>query len=344
MMGITIARAAGGIATKQCRQTSAGPTFTDYPFEKWWWLREVSTPLDARGWAKFLDDRMNDIASCCLYGQPIRPGNILQRRLLHPTDSDPATLREIPRDYLILDFDSAPTPTGLNFIRQPATAIGAVLDRIEELHDCAFAAAISCSAGFKPGIRAKVVVNLDEPMLPSEMRRWANGVNLRFGARVLDPAVLAPAQPIYLAKPIFYGVRDPFPDRVFMRQGREPIAIMAPSEGFVTAGSTGVTAGPSGWRAHLTRLGSLGFHEPLIAAAGAVARNYCGTPAEPIASAIHAIVQEAVLRADPGTRSHQEIVRYASRRFWDEALAHGARREGDRANQIAASVAGIRRT
>jgi hypothetical protein len=344
MTGITIAVALGGIATKQCRQTSNGPVWTDYPYEKWWWFREVPTPSDANGWGAFLEDRVHDTASCCVYGQPISRGTGLQRRLLHPADGDPPTLREVPRDYVILDFDSVPVPAGLDFLTEPDTAVGAALDTIDELAGCGFAAAISCSAGFKPGVRAKAVVPLLQPVLPSEMRRWAKAVNARFGMKLLDPAVLAPAQPIYLAQPILYGVHDPFPQRVWLRQGKEPIALTIPPE---TAGdfpaATTNGSGGGGWRRYLTQLGPIGFHEPLLSAAGAMALRYGGAPAEPLASAIHAIVQEAVLAADPGARTQEEIARYASRRFWDDAVAHAARRDGDRARRAAASVAGIRR-
>jgi hypothetical protein len=345
MTGITIATARGGIATKQCRQTANELVWTDYTHEMWWRLREVPTPSDADGWAAFLESRVSDIGSCCLYGEPLNRNAIgYQRRLLHASEGYPATLREVARDYLILDFDSAPVPVGLDFLTEPHTAVGAVLDTIDELTGCACAVAISCSAGFKPGVRAKAVVPLHHPVLPSEMRCWAKTMNARFGVKLLDPAVLAPAQPIYLARPIFYGVRDPFPDRVYVRQGREPVILVIPPETPNLARLPGVAIGGGGWRVHLARLGPLGFHDPLLTAAGAVVHSYCGAPAEPIASAIHAIVHEAVLFADPGGRTPEEIGRYASRRFWDDAIAHAARRESDRACRIAASVAGIRRT
>jgi hypothetical protein len=344
MSAITIATASGGLATKQCRQTPAGPILTDYAFEKWWKFREVSVQSNAKGWADFLSERVHDIASCCVYGEPIYPGCGFQRRLLHPADGDPATLREVARAYLLVDLDSVPSPMGLDFNTDPTAAIGSVLDCIEELRCCAFAAAISCSAGFKPGVRAKIVIPLNEPLFPSAMRRWAKAVNARFGTKLLDPAVLAPSQPIYLARPILYDVPDPFPQRVYLRRGREPVAIEIPPEATGTAGLERAAGGGGGWRVHLTQLGLLGFHEPLLAAAGAVVRSYCGAPTEPIASAIHAVVREAVLCADAGARSPHEIARYASRRFWDDALAHAARREGDRTHHIAASVAGIRRT
>lgn len=340
---ITIATASGGIATKRCRQTSLGPVFADYPYEKWWQFREVSVQPNAESWADFLSGRVNDIASCCVYGEPLDPGCGFQRRLLHPADDMPATLREVARAYLLGDLDSVPAPMGLDFLTDPVAAIGAIIDYVEELRCCAFAAAISCSAGFKPGIRAKVIIPLSEPLLPSAMRRWARAVNARFGTKLLDPAVLAPCQPIYLARPILYGVPDPFPQRVYLRHGREPVAIAIPPEATETAGLERAAAGAGGWRVHLTRLGALGFHDPLLAAAGAVARSYCGAPAEPIASAIHGVVRESVLSADTGGRGSREIARYASRRFWDDAIAHAGRRENDRLHRIATSVAGIRR-
>lgn len=342
MTGITIATAAGGIATKQCRQTSKGPVFTDYPNEKWWRFREVPIPSDAAGWEAFLEDRVNDFSSCCIYGQPINENARLQRRLLYADEGTLATLREVPRDYLILDLDSTPIPAGLDFLKEPVTAVGAVLDTIEELTGCAFLVAISSSAGFKTGVRAKAIVRLHQPFLPSEMRRWAKGVNMRFNMKLVDPAVLAPAQPIYFARPIFFGVPDPFPHRVYTRHGREHVVLAIPSEAAMQMRPEGIVVGGGGWRVHLTRLGALGFHDPLLAAAGAVVYRHCCAPVEPVASAIHGVVREAVLRADPGSRGAEEIARYASRRFWDDAIAHAARCETDRARRIAATIAGIR--
>jgi hypothetical protein len=358
MTGITIATAVGGVATKQCRLTSEGPVWIDYPLEKWWRFREVATPSDADGWAAFLEGRVNDIASCCLYGQPINAIAGRQRRLLHASEGDPATLREVASELLVLDFDSVPTPAGVDFLKDPTTAVGAIVDGIEDLTGCAFAVAISCRAGFKAGVRAKAIIQLHDAMLPSEMRRWAKAVNARTGMKLLDPGVLAPAQPIYLAKPILCGVYDPFPHRVYLRHGREPIAIVIPPEttdqtadakvrrleGFPNLEDATAASCGGGWRVHLSRIGQLGFHDPLLAAAGAVVHSYCSVPVEPIASAIHAIVQQAVFCADPGARGPEEIARYASRRFWDDAIAHAAGRDGDRIRRIAASVAGIRRS
>jgi hypothetical protein len=331
MTGITIATAASGIATKQCRQTPNGFAWIDYPHEKWWGFREVLTPSDAAGWAAFLEGRVNDVGSCCLYGQPINEGADRQRRLLHFADGDPATVQEVARDYLTLDLDGALTPSGLNFLAEPGAAVGAVLDTVAELVGCAFAATISSSAGFKSGVRAKAIVPLHQPMMPSGMRGWAKAVNARLGIKLLDPAVLAPAQPIYFARPIFYGVRDPFPQRVYLRHGKEPIDLVIPPEATNRSKpeTTPSASQGGGWRVHLSRIGQLGFHDPLLAAAGAVVRAYYGAPSETIAGAIHAIVREAVLSADAGGRTPNEIARYASRYFWNQAIAHAARRERD---------------
>ena len=296
---ITIATASGGIATKRCRQTSWGRSLP------------ITRTVNGGSSARYRFSRMPELGGFPFRpgerhrkllrdGEPLDPGCGFQRRLLHPADDMPATLRQVARTFLLGDLDSAPAPMGLDFLTDPVAAIGAIIDYVEELRRCAFAAAISCSAGFKPGIRAKVIIPLSEPLRPSSMRRWARAVNARFGTKLLDPAVLAPCQPIYLARPILYGVPDPFPQRVYLRHGRAPsLSRYRRRNGDCRARAR------RGWRRrlarHPTRLGALGFHDPLLAAAGAVARSYRGAHAN-IASAIHRVVREFVLSADTGGR------------------------------------------
>jgi hypothetical protein len=345
--GITVARAGGGIATKRASQTPEGLTWTDYPHEVWWRFYEVETPADAAGWMALLEYLSHATDLCCLYGRATNTDAGWQRRLLHDHDGAAATLLEVPRDYLVLDLDSVAVPIGLDFLTDPATAIGCVLDTIDELAGCAFAAALSCGAGLKPGIRAKAVIPLSTLALPSDLRRWAKAVNQHLGMKLLDLAVLAAAQPLYFAKPLLHGVADPFPRRVVYRSGREPVVLAIPPEGTeagASAGTPGSVGDGSGWRRHLVRLGPVeGFHDPLITTAGAVVHAYGGAPAEPIASAVHAVVRAAVLSTDAGARSQEEITRYASRRFWNDAIAYAAGQDAERFRRIVASVAGIRR-
>ncbi|MBV8521579.1 MAG: hypothetical protein JOY71_05525 [Acetobacteraceae bacterium] len=344
MSGITVATAQGGIATKQIRHTRAGLQITDYPLEKWWRFYALPSPGNVEGWADFLSERQADFASCCLYAEPINAFAGYQRRLIHDAEGAPATLREVARDYLVLDFDSTAVSDGIDFVTDPASAIGVVIDTFEELRGVAFALAVSASAGFKPGIPAKAVVMLSETLMPSAMRRRAQAMNARAGIKLLDPAVLAPAQPLYFAKLILHGIEDPIRQRVGMRAGIERASLKIPAERQNPEATGGVIAGSGGWRAHLGQLGGArGFHDVLLTAAGAVVGHYCGAPPEPAASLIHEFVRNAVLKADPGARDEREIARYASRRFWDDLIGHAGRREHHRVDKIITSIAGIRR-
>jgi hypothetical protein len=100
---IAIATARGGVARDRSAGQMKGIFFTGYPNEKWWRFRAEHVPDDLPGLARFLADRVDDTASCCLYGQLISPSMDYQRRLIHPAVDSQATLREIPRDHLILD-------------------------------------------------------------------------------------------------------------------------------------------------------------------------------------------------------------------------------------------------
>jgi hypothetical protein len=340
---ITIATARGGVATKQICRANDEFDFTGYPNEKWWRFRDEHIPEDLPGLERFLADRAEDTASCCLYGQPIYTGMEYQRRLLHATMDTLSTLREVAREYLILDFDSAPISGNQNFLADSGAAIGSVVDSIADLYGVAFAYSLSCSAGFKAGIRAKAIVLLIEAIMPTQLRLWADEVNATLSRKVIDPSVLAAAQPIYFAKPVLHGVVDPCPVRVGVRPGIERASLRVPAQQSRPVATGAVAGGPSGWPAHLKQLGPKGFHDVLIAAAGSVVWDRCAAPTEPDATFIYDAVRVAVLHAEPGSRGRREIERYASRAFWDEAIHHALRRQQYRLAQIASSVAGIRR-
>ena len=132
------------------------------------------------------------------------------RRLLHPHREDdgtitPATFREVPRRWVVIDFDERPGPLSL---RSPRGELAA-----EYCRSCChpvvarivLVGAVGI-AGFKPGVRIKLAYWLARPALGRELERHLEGCPI-------DVSTLRAVQPIYVARPILQGVADPIARR-----------------------------------------------------------------------------------------------------------------------------------
>ena len=76
---------------------------------------------------------------------------------------------------------------------------------------CSYWWGLSSSAGFKPGVRIKLAFWLDRPVLGAELERHLKGCPI-------DASTLRAVQPIYVARPILRGVRDPIARRTGLEQ------------------------------------------------------------------------------------------------------------------------------
>ena len=129
------------------------------------------------------------------------------RRLLYKhEDGTPPTFREVPRRWVILDFDDPPGPYRFDPRDGMLAAIYCRSLLPPEWQRCSFWWALSSSAGFKAGVRIKLAFWLDRAATWRELERILAGCPI-------DASTLRPVQPIFVARPILVGVADPIRER-----------------------------------------------------------------------------------------------------------------------------------
>jgi hypothetical protein len=134
------------------------------------------------------------------------------RRLRERADRPPPTFREVPRWWLILDFDKADPPRFTDWRRGDVSAVALRRLLPPEFHGCSFWWSFSSSSGFKPGAsRMKLGFWLSRPVTGAELGRW-------LASSPVDHAVFRPIQPIFIASPILRGVESPVPERTGLEQ------------------------------------------------------------------------------------------------------------------------------
>jgi hypothetical protein len=156
--------------------------------------------------AGVLDDVSTDPRRFVLRGEPLA-GEGWRRRLLHThEDGTPPTFREVPRRWVVIDFDDVPGPYRFDPRDGELAAIYCRTLLPECWQRCSYWWGLSSSAGFKPGVRLKLAFWLDRPVLGSELERHLRGCPI-------DSSTLRAVQPIYVARPILVGVEDPIRQR-----------------------------------------------------------------------------------------------------------------------------------
>lgn len=166
---------------------------------------------------------------CVIRGQLIRGTAQPCRRLLTARTEDgvhfPATFEEVPRAWLMVDFDSVPEPNGVDFAAEPAkcaqflrTCLPEPFRRVR----CVWNA--SGSAGFKPGIRLHLWFLLDRALTGDDCKAWLSHSTLP-----VDRIVYGAVQPHYTADPVISGdVIDPMLERIGVLDGvRERVPVPA---------------------------------------------------------------------------------------------------------------------
>jgi hypothetical protein len=168
-------------------------------------LDDLAAALDRVRWDEFV-----------IRGEP-EPGidwrGTLRRLHPDPGSGEPATFREAPRRWLLLDFDSLPAQPGLDPLNGPAVAAFAR----STLPSCRSAACwwqLTSSAGIAPGFRVRLGLWLDRPVGRAFLDRW-------LAHAPVDATVFRTVQPIYVARPILRGVPDPMPVRAGVLEGHD---------------------------------------------------------------------------------------------------------------------------
>lgn len=167
--------------------------------------------------------------TCVIRGQ-LKP-NVEQpcRRLLKPRTEEgvyyDATIEDVPRRWLMVDFDSVPEPDGYSFVDAPAHCaeyLRSLLPAPFRAAECIWRA--SGSAGFKPGIRCHLWFLLDRPVSGDDCKAW-----LSHAAAPVDRTVYGAVQPHYTADPELEGVDDPMACRIGMLRGLRSV-VPVPAE------------------------------------------------------------------------------------------------------------------
>jgi hypothetical protein len=276
---VTVLTTHGPLMTKRISRGAAGePILRDYDDAKHFDMASA----EIRG----VDDlaaKLDNLTArqCVVLGRVIdgvETRNV--RRLLYPDSKtgEPATLESAPHYWLPIDLDAVDCPAGLDPIGHPEDAVDHVVAELmpAELRGVDVYWQLTSGAGFKPGIRLRLVFWCDRELTGAEMKRWLGR------CPGVDASIYTANQPIYFAKPIFEGIDDPVPRRSGIRRGvrrlvSPPEAI--PEASRLNGGSAGSTT--IGYKAWCSRIGDHdageGFFEPIKrAVASWVATNSAG--------------------------------------------------------------------
>jgi hypothetical protein len=196
------------------------------------------------------------------------------RRRLHPRRAkdgtvEPATLEPAPRHWIPLDLDSIPCPDWLDPAHEPDRAVEHAISRLpEEFHGATCWWSFTSGQGIKDGIRIRLFFWADRPLADWELKIW-------LADSPVDQSILAPAQPIYVAKPLFVGMPDPVPVRSGIWRGDRdaitPPLIEKPKQHGAAASREPFSGEPgSGYEYHRSRIGDHecggGFFAPIKSA------------------------------------------------------------------------------
>ena len=147
-------------------------------------------------------------------------------RRLHPRTNkngilEPASLRPAARHWVPLDIDSIECPNRLDPIANPELAVDYVVGHLPvHFHSVTCYWQFTASQQIKPGLRIRLFFWSDVPLADWQLRQW-------LADYPVDQAIFAPAQPIYVARPVFIQARDPVPLRSGVQRG-ERDAITPP--------------------------------------------------------------------------------------------------------------------
>jgi Primase C terminal 2 (PriCT-2) len=144
------------------------------------------------------------------------------RRLYSNGDGEPPSFEAAARSWLLLDFDSIVGPaTDPARLGDPEEAVRFLASHLPPVfHGASCWWQFTSGAGIKPGIRMRLAYWLSRPLSDQELKSWLPG------PPILDHAIFAPVQPIYVARPIFEEGDDPVPVRSgIFRAGRDTVKV-----------------------------------------------------------------------------------------------------------------------
>lgn len=141
---------------------------------------------------------------------------IIVRGVVRPDVEQPCrkhgeTLQDLPQPWVMLDFDSAPEPEGLEgfFPSDPEGFAALLVEQLpEQFRTASYVWRASGSAGFKPGIRLHLWFLLEIPVTRVQLETWLADCPI-------DRTVFRTVQPHFTSDPLLDdGIADPMAARI----------------------------------------------------------------------------------------------------------------------------------
>jgi hypothetical protein len=277
---ITILTTKGPLATKRITAVSHGPPkIAGYGQAKLFSFAEIPvSSFDEM--AAAIEGLQHKPCSFLVRGKPADGiDREYARRRLHARKKpngavEPATLLAQPRFWLALDFDSIQCPDHIDLIWDVDAVIEHVTELLpEEFHGVSTFWAFTSGHGIKPGIRLRLFYWLDRALSDEEVELW---LAKPIAEKLIDPVLYRPAQPIYVAQPIFVKMPDPVPRRCGIWRGHSdevevPVIEQPKAKARAHSSDAPYTGtGGGGYEFHRGRIGDHegggGFHLPVKSA------------------------------------------------------------------------------
>lgn len=292
---------------------------------------DVGTP---GGLYRALDGLQGDVSRFVIRGA-VRGGlgpAIVQRTSRDRGDRK-AFFEDVPKNWIMIDVDEFVLPMGLDALDDDPAYLAqlAILSLPEPFRSSTATVCLSASCGLKDRSKFKFHAwfYLEEALNSSQAKRWLSSLGERKGKTqmywlgdcLVDLSVLSPVQPHYTANPIIHGP-DPYPQRVFFIEGDEemikaeipeirvaereivPVDLIKSDVNAVVKLQLALAEIGDGLR---------GFNEGVKYAAMKAVAAMANSDMQ--SHDVVAMISNAVLSANPGDRSHDEITRYASTDF-----------------------------
>ena len=337
MAEITILKSLGIPLCKRFEKETKHP----YPTKVKQFFADVRQVTNIHELSKLLRQlEQNEPTACVIRGglaDGVDTNRPILRRLRRSNEEDfnDAPLVDVPQPWIMLDIDKLALPEGIDLVSNTEQAISFVLQQLPaELHKCSYHWQLSNSAGTADtnSISIHLYFWLSEP-IPNDIlkSRWALPHNNDAGTKLIDTALFNAAQIHYVAKPVFVGRTDPFPNsRSGFIQGEideAKLCLQKPSQqtsSDVRLNSSGSGIFPTGYEAKLQLLGDgegcLGFNDVLISATGAYAYAHGAKRALANKEALKADLRSRIREADQSNHRLDEIKRYLSDAYLDYCI------------------------
>jgi len=241
------------------------------------------------------------------------------------------SFRDVPRDYICLDFDNVKCPDHIDPLTESKEAGDYLVSRLpEEFQDVSYILQWSSSFGvealmgqgraFKT-LKAHVWFFLDRPVANMDLKRWGKHINGQ-QAGLIDISLFNPVQPHFTAAPAFNGLSDPIGKRIyFVEREFDQVVIDIPENKLSSQQSptSQIFSTGRGVEAYLREIGELyGFHRQIYKATCSYVSICSLKGLEPDFDYWKGRLRDVIESANPGHRSAQEIERYRSDNYLED--------------------------